>query len=72
MYMDSPMIFACDEQTCTWVQTKLFEQQLDCRTGVCIDDQTPKSPNIASFVILFAFAVLLLSIIGKILKINHH
>ena len=61
----TPMIFACDGSTCVWSQTKLFEQELLCETGICVDDASPVPHNIASFVILFAFVVLLLSIVSR-------
>lgn len=62
----TPMVFACDGAMCVWSQTKLFEQELICETGICVDDTSPVYHNIVSFVIFFAFVVLLLSIIGRL------
>lgn len=40
-YVETPMIFACDEEECVWRHHHLFTQQLHCQTGVCITDISP-------------------------------
>ena len=37
-YLESALVLGCDGAQCIWQHQDVFSQELECFTGVCIDD----------------------------------